>query len=343
MRGKFQPPTRAVVHAGVRSARWTTVTVFGRIRRHAFTTPPFRHQPGTGGEFPDAPRAAAGHPRGALAAPSRQPPSPVQTGRMRTDLVSEPSELGFPNEDFVSVGLPASGLGGALVMLDGVTPPRGGTGCVHSVPWFTARLGGALTELSLSRRDLPLTEVLAGAIGRTAAAHADGCDLSHPRTPQATVVVARWDAETVEHLALADSVLLIERDGGEVTAHTDDRLARIPRERLRSAAVVDATLRNKEGGFWTAAADPRVAGRAVTGVVPRRGVRSLTALTDGAARWVEVFGRGGWADVVTLVRERGAAALVAEVRALEAADATARAFLGPSKTHDDATVAHLHL
>jgi hypothetical protein len=264
---------------------------------------------------------------------------------MRTELASEPSELGFPNEDFVSVGLPASGLGGVVVVLDGVTPPRDGTGCAHSVPWFTARLGGALTELSLSRRDLTLADALASAIARTAAAHADSCDLSHPRTPQATVAVARWDAETVEHLVLADSVLLVERGGGdrEVAALTDDRLARIPRERLRSAAVVDATLRNKEGGFWTAAADPSVAERAVTGSAPREGVRSLTALTDGAARWVEVFGRGGWADAVSLVRERGAGALVAEVRAMERADAQARLRLGPSKTHDDATVAHITL
>ncbi|MER5480428.1 hypothetical protein ABT026_26165 [Streptomyces sp. NPDC002734] len=265
---------------------------------------------------------------------------------MRTELASEPSELGFPNEDFVSVGLPASGLGGVVVVLDGVTPPRGETGCAHSVPWFTARLGGALTELSLSRRDLTLPEVLASAVARTAAAHADRCDLSHPRTPQATVALARWDAGTLEHLVLADSVLLVERSGGDgegpaVTALTDDRLARIPRERLRSAAVVDATLRNKEGGFWTAAADPSVAERAVTGSAPREGVRSLTALTDGATRWVEVFGRGGWADVVSLLHARGAAALVAEVRELERADAQDRRLLGPSKTHDDATVAHI--
>jgi hypothetical protein len=262
---------------------------------------------------------------------------------MRTELASEPSELGFPNEDFVSVGLPASGLGGVVVVLDGVTPPRGETGCVHSVPWFTARLGGALTELSLSRRDLTLTEVLASAIERTAFVHAETCDLSHPRTPQATVAVARWDAETVDHLVLADSVLLVERAGGEVAVLTDDRLARIPRERLRSVAVVDATLRNKEGGFWTAAADPSVAERALTGSASREGVRSLTALTDGAARWVEVFGRGGWGDAVSLIRERGAAALVAEVRALERADAEARRHLGPSKTHDDATIAHITL
>lgn len=60
---------------------------------------------------------------------------------MRTELVSEPGDPDRPNEDFASVGLPASGQGGSLIVLDGVTPPRGETGCLHSVPWYTARLG----------------------------------------------------------------------------------------------------------------------------------------------------------------------------------------------------------
>lgn len=90
---------------------------------------------------------------------------------MRTELVSEPGDPDHPNEDFASVGLPASGQGGSLVVLDGVTPPRGGDGCLHSVHWFSARLGGALTELSVSQGDLPLREVLARAIRRVADAH----------------------------------------------------------------------------------------------------------------------------------------------------------------------------
>ncbi|MFC7470806.1 hypothetical protein ACFQVA_29520 [Actinomadura keratinilytica] len=67
----------------------------------------------------------------------------------------------------------------------------------------------------------------------------------------------------------------------------------------REAAVreyVDAVeaLRNAEGGFHTAAADPAVARLAVTGRTPRAELRSLTAMTDGATRWVDRFG-GTWA------------------------------------------------
>ena len=231
-----------------------------------------------------------------------------------------------------------------MILLDGVTPPRdGSTGCLHTVPWFTARLGGALTELTVSSRDLTLSEILSQAIGRTAEAHAQTCELSHPRTPQATVVLTRWSDDTVEYLVLSDSVLLLRSPDGAVSAVLDDRIARLPRSALATDALVDANLRNKEGGFFTAAAAPAVASRAVTGTVPRREVRALAALTDGAARWTEKFHEGDWKALLDLVAEEGARSLVDRVRKLEAADREERAFLGRSKTHDDATVVYVEL
>ncbi|MFE1951017.1 MULTISPECIES: protein phosphatase 2C domain-containing protein [Streptomyces] len=262
---------------------------------------------------------------------------------MRIELTTEPGDPERPNEDYASVALPASGQGGSLVVLDGVTPPSGDAGCLHSVPWFTARLGGALAELSASRRDMTLFDILAAAIERTADAHRGTCDLSHPRTPQATVVLARWDAERLEHLVLSDSALLVEAPDGTVTALLDDRLDRVPRASLVSDAVADATVRNKEGGFFTAAADPDVARRAVTGTLPRAEVRALAALTDGVTRWVEKFHEGDWTDLFTLIRKEGAEAVVARVRALEDADAQARTYLRRSKTHDDASLVYAEL
>ena len=262
---------------------------------------------------------------------------------MRTEVVSEPGAPDRPNEDFAGIGLPASGQGGCVIVLDGVTPPRGGTGCLHSVPWFTARLGGTLTELTVSRGDLTLREVLERAIARTAAAHADTCDLSHPRTPQATVVLSRWSEDTVEFLVLSDSALLLRSPHGTVTPVLDDRLDRVPRASLASDAIADATVRNKEGGFFTAAADPSVAARAVTGTVPRAEVGALAALTDGATRWTEKFRAGDWTALLDVIRKEGARALVDRVRELEAADRRERVFLRRSKTHDDATVVYVEL
>ncbi|MEU3860914.1 protein phosphatase 2C domain-containing protein [Streptomyces sp. NPDC028722] len=262
---------------------------------------------------------------------------------MRTDLVSGPGDATRPNEDFAGVALPACGQGGCVVVLDGVTPPGGGAGCLHSVPWFTARLGGALTELTVSARDLTLPEILAEAIRRTAEAHAGTCDLSHPRTPQATVALARWSAATVEYLVLSDSALLLRGPDGTVTPVLDDRLARLPRAALATEALVDTRLRNREGGFFTAAADPAVAARAVTGALPRREVRALAALTDGATRWTETFREGDWTALFDVVAKEGARSLVDRVRALEDADRVERVFLGRGKTHDDATVVYAEL
>ncbi|MFR9796421.1 protein phosphatase 2C domain-containing protein [Streptomyces sp. MS06] len=261
---------------------------------------------------------------------------------MHTELVSEPGDPDRPNEDFASVGVPAHGQGGTLVVLDGVTPPRGRTGCVHSVPWYTARLGGALAELAVSRPDIPLQKALSQAIARTSAAHVETCDLSHPRTPQATVALARWSDTAVEYLVLSDSVLLLEAPDGTVAPLLDDRLARLPRALLATDEIADARARNREGGFFTAAADPSVAERAVTGSVPRSRVRAVAALTDGAGRWVEKFEAGDWADCLALLRKEGARALVARVRELERSDLE-RVFLGRSKTHDDATVVYAEL
>ncbi|MFK8909159.1 hypothetical protein [Streptomyces sp. YS-3] len=263
---------------------------------------------------------------------------------MRIELATAPGDPARPNEDWAATALPAAGRGGVLVVLDGVTPPPGNGDCVHDVPWFTARLGGALTELSGSRRDLPLTRILAESIRRTADAHRGTCDLSHPRTPQATVVLARWDEEAVEHLVLSDSALLLESPDGVVRAVLDDRLDRLPAGLLVSDEVADARARNKEGGFFTAAADPSVAALAVTGRTPARDVRALAALTDGATRWVETFREGDWADCLALTAKAGPRGLIDRVRELERADADAgRTYLRHGKTHDDATAVYVEL
>ncbi|WP_370414873.1 hypothetical protein [Streptomyces fradiae] len=260
---------------------------------------------------------------------------------MRTEAVTLPGSPERPNEDWAAAALPAAGAGGTVVVLDGVTPPAGDDGCVHGVPWFTARLGGALTELSASRRDLTLSGILSLAIRRTADAHRNTCDLSHVRTPQATVAMARWDEATVEHLVLSDAALLLAAPDGAVRAVLDDRLDRVPEEVRRSLAATDR-LRNAEGGFFTAAADPSVAARAVTGTSPRSAVRALAALSDGATRWVELFRAGDWTDLFAVLDKEGAYGLLRRVRVLEAADAAAGG-VHRWKLHDDATAVYAEL
>jgi hypothetical protein len=262
---------------------------------------------------------------------------------MRWTSVTEPGTPGVPNEDYAAVAAPLDGGGGALVLLDGVTGGPTDCGCRHGVAWFATRLGGALLELCVTRPELTPAACLARAIDRVADAHRVTCDLSHPRTPQATVACARIGAEQVEYLVLSDSVLLIEEFGefgGDVRAVRDTRLEALRPAARRLPAGERAAFvegrRNAEGGFFTAAADPGVAERAVTGSVERGRVRRLAAVSDGVGRWVETFGLGGWPELLAALVKRGPAAVIGEVRAAEAADGERRAF-PRGKVRDDAT------
>ncbi|KAB8171042.1 hypothetical protein FH609_000895 [Streptomyces sp. 3MP-14] len=259
---------------------------------------------------------------------------------MRIQSATEPGTPGQPNEDFAAVATPTETGEGALVVLDGVTAPSGDFGCAHGVAWFSARLGGTLLRALAEGPVRPLDDSLAHAISRTADAHRATCDLSHRRTPQATVVCARWDAIRVEYLVLSDSVLLVEGPTGLVRPVLDRRLDRLrpltrqlPRD--RRAAFVEG-LRNAPDGFYTAAADPSVAGRAVVGELPRDEVRTLAAFTDGVGRWAETFGLGDWPALLGALAEQGPAGVIAEVRAAESADPEG-ALYPRGKTHDDAT------
>ena len=86
------------------------------------------------------------------------------------------------------------------------------------------------------------------------------------------MVVPRWRQASLDYLFLPDTARLLASPDGAVTAVLDDRLSRLPRALLATDAIIDSTVRNKEGGFFTAAADPSVAARAVTGALPRRDV-----------------------------------------------------------------------
>jgi hypothetical protein len=122
-----------------------------------------------------------------------------------------------------------------------------------------------------------------------------------------------------------------------VRAVLDDRI-----DRLRAEGRRVAPLRNLDGGFFTAAADPAVSPRAVTGHTPRARVRALAALTDGAARSVENFHADDWESTFALLRKAGPEALIARVRAMEDADPRGESF-PRGKPHDDATAVLVEL
>jgi hypothetical protein len=253
---------------------------------------------------------------------------------------------GRRNEDF------AAAADRLAVVLDGVTPPTDGrSGCVHDVPWFVVRLGSTLLDLAGTREDRSLPDCLAAAIEATANAHRSTCDLSHRRTPQATVAMVRWDDAQVEYLVLSDAAVLLANRRGTVTPVLDRRLdelrARPDLARLRSESATAyraemEALRNARGGFHTAAADPAVVAQAVTGSTPRTAVSAAAVLTDGATRWREVFRLGDWAELFAILRAGGPATLVEQVRTAEAEDLDQQDF-PRGKTFDDASAVYVDL
>lgn len=273
---------------------------------------------------------------------------------MRVDLASEPGDPAVPNEDFCAVTVP-SGTGGAAVVLDGVTAPvDGDTGCAHGTVWFVNRLGTALLQAA-ARADATLAECLAEALARTANTHAGSCDLTHKRTPQATVAAARWERGRLEYLVLGDCEVLITTRDGATLAVRDTRveevnmlaekqerraeLARLPRGSARWHTALVAYqhyadgFRNAPGGFYTAAADPDVATRAVCGELTDAAAVAL--VSDGVLRWPG----GDRADLLRALAERGGRRVIDEVRRSE----TARANGEGGKIHDDATSIRVEL
>jgi hypothetical protein len=267
---------------------------------------------------------------------------------MRVSIATERAPEQAVNEDF------AAATANAVVLLDGaglLTLDEGV--CRHGVAWYVRQLGSTLLAGMLDRPDRGLTGILADSIGHVAASHQATCDLGHAGTPSATVVMLDVYDKVIRYLVLADSVLLINGPEGQQVV-TDSREAVIGRrfrgpmdavpagtsahddarrnyvERLRS-------FRNRPGGFWVAAADPRAATEAITGSASARSVESAMLLSDGASRLVDRFHLATWQDVSTLVARSGGHALIDAVRRAERSDLRGQRW-PRGKVHDDATV-----
>ena len=223
-------------------------------------------------------------------------------------LATDAGTPGWPNEDF------AAAAPGAVVLLDGCTTvPRGAdTGCRHGVAWYARTLGAALLSGITADPPGPLSDALAGAIAEVRAWHEQACDLSHPRTPAATVTAARASADAVNLLALSDSVIM-----------ADYGAARPP-------LVLTDTHR-------AASTSPSAASQAAMVTLPRAGLRGIALLSDGATRITEQYGLLSWDALLAVVREQGPAELIRQVRAAEDSDPGATRW-PRGKARDDATV-----
>jgi len=263
---------------------------------------------------------------------------------VRVQVATEPGSLTRPNEDVAAVAA------GAAVLLDGAGLPAGrDTGCEHGVGWYVRTLGELLAGQA-SDTGLPLPEVLATGIEQVASLHAGTCDLGNPDTPSATVIIARQHAGTLEYLVLCDSVLLLQPSVGDPCVVTDTRIEAVagplrPARRGTSGdeaawqaygRQIDAA-RNQPGGFWIAAADPQVAGHALTGSQPMAELSAVALLSDGASRLADRYHLATWAQVCAILADSGPEEVIRQVRAAEEADPDGQRW-PRGKISDDATV-----
>jgi Protein phosphatase 2C len=271
---------------------------------------------------------------------------------MHAAIATQAGSQDSPNEDWAGVLVP-----GLAVVLDGLSAPDGtGTGCRHGTPWFVSQLGPRVLTLAADP-SRSLVDALAEAIQQVASLH-PGCDLKHPGTPSATMVLLRAHDERANYLALADAVLLLDTADG-LNVVSDERvnqLAGKEREaanrvptgsalKLRRRAQLTRALRrarNRPGGYWVAAADPQAASQAVTGSLPGKTLHRAVLLSDGATRLVDPFGLATWEELLGMLQESGPDELLRQVRAAEAIDPEGRQW-PRTKRSDDATVVYLAL
>jgi hypothetical protein len=267
---------------------------------------------------------------------------------MRVTIATDCAPGQSENEDF------AGAVANAVVLLDGAgLSGVDDGGCVHGVAWYARKLGTTLLDALLQDAAGTLTDALMSAIAEVADLHSPTCDLSHPGTPSATVVVLRERGSELDYLVLADSTLVLEDGQAGLTVVSDQREAEIGRRyraemdaltggspaHAKARAEYVAALRahrNREGGFFVAAADPDTAKHALTGTAPIATTRSALLLSDGASRLNDRFNQKTWQETLELVVSDGPSALISAVRTAEHGDPHGRRW-PRGKVFDDAT------
>lgn len=248
-----------------------------------------------------------------------------------------------PNEDWYAASPEL------VVVCDGATT-RTATGCWHGAAWYARTLGTMLTYHVDRFVKLPLSYSLMVAIDQVAGRHESTCDLSHPGTPSAAVGVVHVTEGTLRYLVLGDvTVVLDTLDGVKVvcdqriSASAATERAEVDRYLIgsdeKTAALIpmkraELAARNQE--YWIAAADSSAADHALTGEIPLDQVRDFAVLTDGAARYVDLFNLATWSQVIRLLRHGGPGQLIELVRGVESHDPLGERY-ARNKAHDDAT------
>lgn len=269
------------------------------------------------------------------------------------DLLTDPS--GAVNEDRLGwVATLAWVLDGAT---DIVTPPLVGT--TTDADWFADRLDTALRRTAAAP---PASlDGLPDQLSRELAAEFDGARRRAPEGrhehPSATGIVVRIDERRLDYLAIGDCTLLhdtrgpVERIGIDHGAAGDQWLANIigsihaadaeatpasTWDKITSVISANRARMNTEDGYGSFSITPTPPRFIVTGSLAVVPGTTMLLVSDGLMRLVDVYRRRSASELLQRARTRGLASVLAELRAIEAADADCRAF-PRAKARDDAT------
>jgi hypothetical protein len=250
---------------------------------------------------------------------------------------TEPGSSESSNEDWVAA------TPDMVIVLDGVTVNEEfRSSCIHGTPWYVKQLGTRLLT-EAAHYKVSLKDALRSAISATARLHEDTCQLHQIGAPSAAAAVLRVNQHEIEYIVLADITIVLKGSQG-LEIISDDRVSGSVEDltgKSNSFAEImerRSRYRNRENGYWVAAADPNVVDHVVAGSMPKEDFDSAAVMSDGVSRLVHTFDHLSWTGLMDLAHQDGPSAVIQTIRKLELSD-TKRERWPRFKVSDDATLA----
>ena len=227
--------------------------------------------------------------------------------------------------------------------------------------WFVAQVQEALPALLSTSPDMPAADLVGALVDelerRQSAAWLDAHGADGRETPAASFALVRLIGSEIEVLRLGDCLVLLEAADGTVSVMDHPVLATIEAETrdallaLRAQGIMDpkqafAALlpqlrtqrlrRNLSDGYGVLAAERSCVPMIHLDRMPARMLQRILLASDGYYRLVDHYGAASDAELVRRTADLGADALLAQLRAIEAADPLAVTY-PRLKISDDAT------
>jgi serine/threonine protein phosphatase PrpC len=211
--------------------------------------------------------------------------------------------------------------------------------------WFVAQVQEALPALLATMAERPIVDVMTRLVDALALRQNAAWILPEGaagfETPAASFVLFRHLGDRIEIARLGDCLVLLEKADGSIQLLDDPILSAIEAgiktriTAIRSQGSTDEAAilgqmmpflrdvrrrRNIAGGYGVLAADRACLDLLQIDRFPVEELRNILLVSDGYYRLVDVYGAMSNADLLRRTAESSAEAMLAELRAIEAAD-----------------------